>query len=241
VTPNVDFTLGGSGTKREFVETVPETDEEDSESISGDVSISYRITPRLSSGVFFKTSHNSFDVSPSSRVYAGGVTAEYLLSPYYTLSWRVGTSYFEEDADATGQTNEEWTPYGRLSLTYTWQYFQATLGGSYQVSGVGSFGEATKRGTVNLNLRNQFAERWWWDLSGSYQNNRSFEDQETVDISTIYASAGIRYTATEWASFRLSGNAVRQNSDGIDGNDVDRESVFLGIVLSKLYPFRKLY
>lgn len=241
VTPNVDFSLGGSGTKREFVEPVPETDEEDSESFSGDVSVSYRITQRFSSGLFFNTSQNSFDVNPNSRSYSGGVNMNYLLSPYHTLSWRVGTSYYEADADATGQKTEEWSPYGRLSLAYTWQYFQATLGGSYQVSGVGSFGQATKRGSVNLNLTNQFAERWWWDLSGSYQNNRSFEDQETVDISTMYASAGLRYTATEWASFSLKGNIVRQSSDGIEGNDVDRESVFLGIVLSKLYQFRKLY
>jgi hypothetical protein len=94
---------------------------------------------------------------------------------------------------------------------------------------------------MDLTLTHQFAERWWWDLAGSYQTNRSFDGQGTVDIATIYASAGMRYTAAEWASFRLSGNVVRQSSDGIEGNDVDRESVFLGIVLSKLYRFDKLY
>jgi hypothetical protein len=241
LTPNVDFSLGGSGTKREFVEPVPGTNEEDSRTITEDTSVAYRITPRLSSGFFFTSSQYSFAVSPSSRSYTGGVTAQYLLSPFHTLAWRVGASYFEQDVDASGQTSEAWSPYGNISLTYTWQFFQVALGGSYEVSGAGTFGQATKRGNMDLTLTHQFAERWWWDLAGSYQTNRSFDGQGTVDIATIYASAGMRYTAAEWASFRLSGNVVRQSSDGIEGNDVDRESVFLGIVLSKLYRFDKLY
>ena len=235
LSPNVDLGLGGGGTKRQFVDPVPGANEEDSQTITGDASVSYRITPRFSSGIFVNTSHNTFDVSPSSTSYTAGLTANYLLTQFYSLNARAGASRLEETAVATGQTDKTWVPYGSLSLTYTWQYFQATLQGTYEIAGAGSFGRATKRGNVAVTLTNQFAERWWWDLSGSYQTNRSTDDPVTEDIVTTDASAGIRYTAVEWASFRLSGNVIRQRSDGIEGDDLDRESVFLGVDLSKVY------
>jgi hypothetical protein len=235
LSPNVDLGLGGGGVKRDFVDDVSGTDEEDSQTYTGDASLSYRIAPRLSTGVFVNTSHNTFGTSPDSRSYSGGVSARYLLTQFYTLDVRAGASYFEEDADATGRSNEEWSPYGRVSLTYTWQYFQATFLGSYEIAGGGSFGRATKRGTVRLNLTSQFAEGWWWDLSGYFQNNSATGDQAEEDINTAEGTAGIRYAAAEWASLYLSGKIFRQRSDGLEAGDIDRESVFLGITLSKLY------
>jgi outer membrane protein assembly factor BamA len=233
--PNVDLGIGGGGTRRDFVDDVPGSDEEDSTTYTGDASVSYRISPRFSSGVFLNTSHNTFDTSPDSRSYSGGLSARYLISPFYILDVRAGASYYEEDADGTGQSSDEWSPSGRVSLTYTWQYFQATLLGSYEFAGGGSFGSATKRGTVRISLTSQFAEGWWWDLSGYYQNNSSAGDEDEEDANTAEGTAGIRYAAAEWASFHLTGKIFRQRSDGLDADDIDRESVFLGITLSKLY------
>jgi hypothetical protein len=103
------------------------------------------------------------------------------------------------------------------------------------VAGGGSFGATSKRGTVSLVLENQFAQRWWWDLSGSYQNNKFTEASATGDIDTFQGAAGIRYAVFEWASLRLKGNVVRQQSSDPAGSNLDRETIFLGCDLHKLY------
>lgn len=235
VTPRVDFSLGGGWSQRDFAGDETVSDVEDSQTVSGDANVAYRITPRFSSGVYVNAGRHRYQTSPDARSYSGGVTGSYLLTRHYSADARAGVSYLKEDADGAGQENTEWSPSGSLSLKYTWQYFQADLSGSYELSGGGSFGQTTKRGTVTMTLTNQFAERLWWDLSGSYQRNRSTDDAGLVNINTAEASAGIRYTAAQWASFRLSGNILRQRSDGQEGDDIDRESVFLGVELRTLY------
>ena len=235
LTPNVDFSLGGGWEKRDFVGDVSASDEEDSQTIFGDVAVEYRNTPRFSYGAFVNVGHNTFDNNPDSMTYAGGLTGTWLLSQYYVLNARAGASYLKQDAGATQPKDEQWSPTGSLSLTYTWQYFQATLLGSYELAGGGNFGQTTERGTVSLALKNQFAARWWWDLSGSYQTNVSVANSSTEDIDTMEASAGLRYTAREWATLRLSGNFLHQVSHGSDGSDIDRGSIFLGVDLSTFY------
>lgn len=235
LTPLVDVSLGGGWSRRDFVGTALDVDGEDSTTVSGDFSFSYRLTPLISTGVFFNTSRNTFERSPSSRTYAGGLTGTYKLTQYYSLEVRAGASYFKEEAGVSAPENTEWSPYGGLALKYTWQYFQASINGSYEHAGGSSFGGTTRRGTVYLRMTNQFAERWWWDLSGSYQINRSVDEQESEDINTTEGAAGIRYAMSEWASFRLKGEILRQRSDGLSGSDIDRESVFLIMDLSTVY------
>lgn len=235
LTPNVDLGIGGGATKRDIVDDVSGSGGEDSKTYTGDASAVYRISPRLSSGVFFNTSHNTFETSPDAQVYTGGLSARYLLSQFYTLDMRAGVSYLTEDADETGQSSDDWAPYGRVYLEYVWQYFEANLLGSYEYAGGGSFGTVTKRGTVRLALTNQFSEGWWWDLSGYYQNNSPPGEADEDGIDTVEGTAGIRYAAAEWASLHLTGRIFRQRSDGSGDGDIDGESVFLGITLSKLY------
>ena len=148
---------------------------------------------------------------------------------------RGGVSYYDEDADETGQSSETWEPYGRVYLTYVWHYFKASLLGSYEFAGGGSFGSATKQATVGLDLTDQFTEGWWWELSGYFQNNSPPGDADEDGINTVEGTATIRYAAFEWASFYLSGNLFRQRSDGSGAGDIDGESVFLGITLGKFY------
>lgn len=232
LTRRIDVSLGGAWFRREFVGDVTTFDEEDSETVSGDANIAYRLTPRFSSGVFFNAARHTFEVSPTSRTYSAGLTGTYSLTQLYTVTARAGASYYEEDADAAGQEDTETSPYGSVSVTYALETFRATVSGSYRLAGGGTFGETTRRGTVGLNLAKQFTQRWRGDLSVRYQNNRSVDDAEAVDIDTVQGGAGIRYAAAKWATVRLSGDILRQRSSGLEGDDVDRESVVLGVDLS---------
>jgi hypothetical protein len=229
--------VGGGLTKRDFIGdttgiTTTGISLEDSTYVVGDASIFYAFTPRFSSGVFFNTGYNTFEVRPNSRTYAAGLTGRYRLTPLHTLTARAGATYLKESADATGLENEDWSPYASLALGYSRRNFAATFRGSYEILGAGSFGEITKRASINLAMTNRFAERWWWDLSALYQNNKSSDEPVTVDVDTLQGSAGVRYAATDWASFYLRGTITRQRSSGLEGNDLDREAAFLGITLS---------
>ena len=237
LTPNLDLSVGGGISKREFVEDVTGTDLEDSRSITGDLSVLYRLSQRFFSGIFINTSYNTFDNSTDSRTFGGGLAGRYILSEHYTFDARIGASYLKESADATGQENKEWTPYGRLSLGYAWQNFIATLLGSYELAGGGSFGQTTKRGSVILTLTDRFAERWWWNIAGLYQNNKSTNGPVTEDIDTFQGTAGIRYAVFQWASLQLAGNVIRQRSNLTGGGegDLNRESIFLGFNIGKPY------
>ncbi len=232
LTPNVGLGLGGGGTKRTFLDN--NAGGIDSDSVSGNASISYRFTPRFSSGIYSSASRNTFENDTDSRTYNLGLSMNYLFSEHFTLDARAGANYLKE----TIATGEETTtsPSGQLSLTYNSRDFKTALLGSYELAGGGSFGVTTHRGTIQLSLADRFAQRWWWDLSGSYQINRSLDTPRTEDVSTWYGNAGLRYQAAEWASFRLAGSLVRQGArNSIEGSDLDRNSITLGLDLNKAY------
>lgn len=235
VTPRTDLSVGGAWHRRKFLGESTGLDVENSRSVSGDGTVSYQVTRRFSSGLFFNAGRHTFQNSPTARTYGGGLTGSYVLTEHYTVTARAGVSYLEEDADASGDEDTETAPSGSLAVDYAWQTFQATLTGTYDQAGGGSFGGATRRGSIRLSATKQFAERWRGEFSAYYQNNRSSGDPETVDIDTVQGSAGIRYAAAKWASLRLGGDLLRQRSSGPEGDDIDRESVVLSIDLTTSY------
>lgn len=234
LTPNVDLGIGGGGVRREFIEGAPGL--VNSRSLTGNASITYRVTPRFSSGFFFDTSYNSFDGMPNSRTYSSGFSGSYRLTEQYTVDARAGATYLRESTGAGDQTSHTWTPNGRLSLTYASADSRATLSGSHELAGAGSTGTTTRRTSARISLTDRFALNWWWDLSGSYQTNRSTDSSVTENVATADGTAGIRFQAAEWVSFRLSGSTLRQWArDSRVGGDVARSSVLLGVSLSNTY------
>lgn len=234
VSPKLDFGLGGGGTKRTNIDN--NTTVVDSKTLTGNTSLAYRFTPRLSSGLYLATSYNTFGNDTDSRSYGGGLTTAYALSETLSLNGRLGMSYVKEHL-AAGETRIFRSPSGILSITYSGERsFQAYMEGSYDIAGSGSFGVTTRRGNVLLRLTERFTEKWMGNLSGSWQNNRSIDTSHSLDITTWTGSAGIRYQPIQWASISLSGRVTRQRSNNSSSSlDVDREYVLLGLDLSTNY------
>jgi len=230
VTPKVDLLVGGGVTQLDVGDSTT-SDSQDSRRVTGDTSFLYSLTPRFSSGVFYNAGFNTWERDPNTDTHTVGLQGRYRLSELYTLILRGGATFLDGPATVV---NDGWYPYGRLDLRYQRQYFVFLLRGSYELVG-GSIGQMVKRGNVVVRMENRISEKWSWHLRGYYQTNVSLDNPATVDVDTIYGAGGIEYHANEWASVLLRGDIVRQSSSGLDENDVDRESVFLGVSLSKPY------
>jgi len=235
LSPNTTLGIGGGGLKRDFSENT--SGYTSSKTWTGDVFLSHQLTPLFSMGVFINTSYNTYEGQPDSRTYSGGLRGTYRASEYTTLEATGGATYLRQDTGTGDGKNDDWYPNGSISLVYAKLYFQATLRGSYDIAGGGSYGATTKRGTISLALSDRFSESWSWDLSGYYQRNHSTDNIATVEENVDYASgtAGLRYYIVSWASARLSGSIYRQNSDTLPTNDIDRESVLLELILGNTF------
>lgn len=230
VTPKIDIYAGGGVTQRKISEST-QFDSQDSRRVNVDTSFLYRLTPRLSSGVFYNAGFYSWELAPDNDTHTVGLQGRYRLTELYTLTLRGGSTFLDGPATVV---RDGWYPYGSLDLRYQRQYFGVFLRSSYELAG-GSDGQMVKRGSVVLRMENQISEKWSWHLRGYYQTNVSLDNPATVDVDTIYGGGGIEYHAYEWASVLLRGDIIRQSSSGLQVNDVDRESVFLGASVSKPY------
>jgi len=234
LTPRTDLFLGGGISARNYDGDPAITGNQNTETVNAEASFLYKLTPRLSSGVFYIFGYNSFELDPDFDTHTGGGEGRYQLTELYTLTVRGGATYLTQSGDATNEQNDDWYPYGTLDVTYRRQYLRVSLQGSYQLVG-GSSGLPTKRGNVGLVMSNRITEKWSWNLSGFYQTNVSIDNPPTRDVDTIQGAGGVEYRVVEWASVMLGGNIVRQSSSGLNEDDVDRESVFLGVNVSRPY------
>ncbi len=232
VSPNVDFGLGGGGTKRVFIDEDPST--VDSKTLSGNTSLTYRITPRTSTGIYLQTDYNTFENDTDSRSYGGGLIYGYLISQEIKMDAKVGYNELKENL-STGSDKTR-SPSAELTFTYTLGDFRTVVYGSYMLAGGGSFGVTTHRGTVQVTMSEQFAKAWGASISSSYQTNKSLDSPASVDVYTWSGYAGLRYQPAEWAAISLTGNIDSQRSRNNEpGLDIDRKYVVLSIDLKKSY------
>lgn len=233
LTEKTDFSIGGGFTKLQFLDNT--SGNVDSRVISGDTSLSYKFTPVFSSGIFFNTSYNTFENGTDSRVFAGGLLGTYRYSPKFTIDARAGATYMKETFTTGIPETTDTSPYGVLSLIYSERDFSASLSGTYEQAGGGNLGVTTRRETVSLSLSDQFATRWWADLSGTYQVNRPLEANASGDLTSVAGSAGIRHKPLEWMDVHLTGSGFRQSGNGTLGSDLTRYSAFLGVSVGNTY------
>ncbi len=234
LTEKSEFSLGGGFSKLQFLEST--SGNVGSRVISGDTSLRYRFAPLFSSGLFFSTSYNTFENGTDSRVFAGGLTGTYLFSPAFTVDARAGASHVKETfASGVVPENTKTSPYGALSLVYSGKDYRAALSGTIEQAGGGNLGVTTRRESVSLSVSDQFALRWWADLTGTYQVNRSLESNASGDLTSAIGTAGVRHQPLEWMEVHLSGSGFRQSGNGTLGTDLTRYSAFLGVTVGKTY------
>ena len=229
VSPHITFGLGGGAQKREYTENP--TGLIDSETLNWATSLSYKITPNISSGLGFGATYDYFKDRPTVTSYNGGLIINggfpMPVAENLVFNGRMGLSYNVE--------SKKYDPAVGLSLTYSQLNWNATLNGSYALAGGGSFGKMTHRWDAGLGAAGALSERWGWNLYGGYQRSRSIDQPETEDVASTGGAAGIGYSMNRYVSIRLSGNVSHQLSYGLQGNDLKKESVFLGINIGNSY------
>jgi hypothetical protein len=238
LTEKTEFSLGGGFSKLQFLDNTAldnTTGNVGSRVINGDTTLSYKFTPLFSSGFFFSTSYNTFENGTDSRVFAGGLTGNYRVSPAFTVDARAGATHAKETYTTGMPETTNTSPYGALSLIYSDNTVRAALSGTMEQAGGGNLGVTTRRETVSLSVSDQFALRWWADLTGTYQVNRSLDPKASGDLTSAGGTAGVRYKPLEWLDVHLSGSGFRQSGNGALGSDLTRYSAFFGVTVGKTY------
>ena len=143
-------------------------------------------------------------------------------------------SFARQDASATAPEQSTNDPAGTISLGYTDNTFQASLYVNVGYSGMGGSGQLERQGTAGINVSDRVTERWSWGFGGYYQIRRTVFAATSADLSSLNASAVIRYAPWEWGSFDLTGTSSRQWSD-LPNSDLTRYTGVLGFTLGKTY------
>lgn len=232
LTPRVSLGFGGGISKRDYVGDTTGTGLQNYSNVNGSASVGYLFSPRFSSGVFYIYGKNKFEFAPDTETHTVGLQGTYNVSQLYTVDSSIGATYLKQDVSTQG--TGDWNPYGNLAIIYKKLYFRTTLQGSYEWVG-GSYGETTARTTIGIRMSDRITERWSWNLSGSYQKNKSDDDPATVDTATWGGAAGIAFQALDWMTLETRGNIVHQVSSGLQEDNLDRQTVFLGCTLSKFF------
>lgn len=202
---------------------------------NGDLSVSYQPGPRSSIGIFGSAGETTYSSDLVSTVYSVGLQGSYNISEFFIVEGRVGESFLRNKPGGGLPESTDHSPNARLSITYRSRDFSASAWGSYGYSSGSSFGETTQQGNAGLSLGDQFANGWWWSLSGSYQANRNINNPSATDLISANSTAEIRYVPAPWATLRLSSTFYREWAQNDSGSDLKKVTAFLGVTMSNTY------
>ena len=237
-TPNVTIGVNGNYSEQRYsggTDNTAVSGLTDSKQFGGNVSVSYLFSPRTRLGILGAVGRQTYENSPDSDTLSGGILFGYQFSPALRIDGVFGMSYIRQ-SEAPGIPEQRTSdPSGIINGSYTSGTFTASVFGSAVYTGGSGFGEATRQWTAGFVLNDQFSREWFWNLSGTYQVSKSVFTTETVNLTTIYGTAGLSYRPWEWGSLDLTGNLNRQTSDGQFGDALNNYAALLGITISKPY------
>ena len=232
--PRFQTALVGAYNRHETI--TDNTGQTDYYTYNGDLSLSYQSGPRSSIGIFGSAADITYSNDLVSTVYSVGLQGSYAFTESFRVEGRVGESFLRNKPGNGLPESTDQSPNARISLTYQVRDFLATAWGSYGYSSGSSFGQTTRQGNAGLSLADQFANGWWWSLTGMYQANRNIDNPSAGDLISGNGTAEIRYVPTPWATLRLSGTYFREWAQDNSGSDLKKTTAFLGVTMSKAYP-----
>ena len=232
---NLTIGVNGHYSEQRFSDSLADSGLKNSSSTGGNVSVSHQFSPRTSLGILVAGNHNTYETSPDSDTLSGGIRFGYEFSPVFRIDGAFGMSYTRQSEAPGSPEKQTSSPSGLFNASYTSEMFTARVFGSALYSGGSGYGQVTRLWTAGLAFKNQFAEEWSWNLSGTYQVSRSVFETGAVDIDTINGTAGLRYKPWEWGSLDLTGNLNRQTSNGQFGDAINNYSALLGVTIGKSY------
>ncbi len=235
-TPNLTIGISGKYSEQRFPgDNVAGSGLTNAAQAGGSASVSYLISPRTKLGITAGGEHQTYENNPDSDTLSAGALFGHQLSPAFHIEGVLGFSTIRQKETPGIPARKKTSPSGNLNITYARETSTARVFGSYAYSGGSGFGEATRQLTTGLAFTEQFTREWSGTLSGAYQVSRSVFLGDTVDLSTIYGTAGLRYRFLRWASVDLTGNFSRQRSNGHVGETNNNQSALLGITLDRPY------
>ncbi len=187
-------------------------------------------TPRLQVGPQLRYTRTDYDEGFIVQVYQGSLAVRYLLREGQTVEARGGASHSQQDTqppvDAT-------SPYGFLSLDSTWQGLHALASGEYGIEQGGIIRGSSKRFFGRILLEKGFTPRTTGEFIGGFQRNWWGAPAVPETITVYTASGTLRYLIYRWASLRLGGTYLLQESSLPETRDLRRAEAFLGIDLTE--------
>ena len=237
-TPNLTIGVNGNYSEQRYgagTDNIAGSGLTNSKQTGGNASVSYLFSPRTRLGILVAGNHQTYDNAPDSNTLSGGILFGYQFTPPLRIDGVFGMSYIRQ-SEAPGIPEEKTSsPSGIFTIIYVRETFTARAFGSYVYSGGSGYGEATRQKTTGLVFTDRFTREWSGNLSATYQVSQSVFSDETVDLVTMYGTAGLSYQPWEWGSLNLTGNLNRQTSNGQFGDTLNNYSALLGITIGKAY------